>query len=120
MHRLVDHDHAGAVVLGVPGRLDRGGDVVADAGQQLGPAVPGADDLGRGFEGMPGLGLAERVELPGVAVRGDDRDPAVDQAPGQRRVGVPVGAAVGVTAVTRAWRSACAVAWVRLMVWFSC
>src|ERR1035441_4541098 len=65
-------------------------------GQQLGPAVPGADDPGRGLEGMPGLGLAERVELAGVAVRGDDRDAAVDQAPGQRRVGVPVGATVGV------------------------
>ena len=37
VHRLVDHDHAGAVVLGVPGRLDGGGDVVADAGQQFGP-----------------------------------------------------------------------------------
>ena len=38
VHRLVDHDHAGAVVPGVPGRLDRGGDVVADPGQQLGLA----------------------------------------------------------------------------------
>ena len=40
VHRLVDHDHAGPVILGVPGRLDRGRDVVADAGQEL-DAVPG-------------------------------------------------------------------------------
>src|SRR6185437_11298472 len=85
--RLVDHDHAGAVVPGVPGRLDRGGDVVADPGQQLGLVVGGAR---RRLDHLPGLSLAERVELAGVAVRGDDYDPAVDQAPGQRGVGVPV------------------------------
>src|SRR6185312_6921986 len=79
VHRLVDHDHAGAVVTGVPGRLDRGGDVVADPGQQLG--LPLAGGRGR-LDHLPGLGLAERVELAGVAVGGDDRDPAVDQAPG--------------------------------------
>ena len=41
VHRLVDHDHAGTVVLGVPGRLDRGRDVVADAGQELDLVGPG-------------------------------------------------------------------------------
>ncbi len=51
---------------------------------------------GRRLGHLPGLGRAERVELAGVAVRRDDRDPAVDQAPGQRGVGVPVGVPVGV------------------------
>ena len=42
VHRLVDHDHAGAVVPGVPGRLGRGRDVVADADQQFRPGpAPG-------------------------------------------------------------------------------
>jgi hypothetical protein len=56
----VDHDHAGAVILGVPGRVDRGRDVVADAGQDF-CAVPAAaaGDLGRGLQRLPGFGRAE-------------------------------------------------------------
>src|SRR6202034_3200109 len=39
VHRLVDHDHADAMIGGVPGRVDGGGDVVADAGEQFGPVL---------------------------------------------------------------------------------
>jgi len=78
-------------LVGMPGRVDRGGDVVADPGQQFG--LPMAGGRGR-LDRLPGLGLAEGVELAGVAVRGDDRDPAADQAPGQRGVGIPVGVPV--------------------------
>jgi hypothetical protein len=100
MHGLVDHDHAGPVILGVPGRLDRGRDVMPDPGQDLDARFPtgfaaGAGHLGRGLECLPGLGLAQRIELAGVAVRGDDRDSRVDQARGQRGVGAPVGGSVG-------------------------
>ena len=89
--RLVNHDHAGPGRAGVGRGADRGGDVVADAGQHLRAPADGAD---RGLGGGPGLLARQRVELPGVAVGGDQGDPVVDQAADEPRVAVPVGGAV--------------------------
>ena len=97
MHWLVDHDHLGAGLPRVPGRRGRAGRVVPHARQDPGPGpqrglVTGR--LDRGLGGLPGLGGGQRVELAGVAVRRDDGDPGVHDAPDQVRVGAPFGAAV--------------------------
>ncbi|SCD76244.1 hypothetical protein GA0115253_1016634 [Streptomyces sp. Termitarium-T10T-6] len=76
VHRLVDHHHRRTGLGGVLGGGDGGRYVVADAHQD-GGASRGLLDGQFGDEAL--LVGGERVELPGVAVRGDDADTAVEQ-----------------------------------------
>jgi hypothetical protein len=88
---LVDHHHPGAEVTGVPGGGDGGRDVVPDADQDHGP-LPGLVD--RQLRDQTPLFGRQRVELAGVAVRGEGRDAAVEQAAQQGPVGVLLDGAV--------------------------
>ena len=95
--RLVNHDHLRPGLLGVPGRVDGGGDVVAHARQHVGVAAAAGLAVRAAYRllgGLPGLGRGERVELAGVAVGGDHRDPGVHHPADQIGVGAPLDAAV--------------------------